>query len=106
MLVIFLLLVIAILCYYIYNLHIREEIKREEYTRKLSAYQLDIRHMRKEIEELVIRGGNIERNAKNLGELCEILERLSKLKSRNPKADDPVLLELLERLNNCKDRLC
>ena len=106
MLTLLLLAVIGVLMYVI--------DKQRDEKRKLLAkikklegdYSGELESIRKELSQVQLAGTNLERNLLILSEVGTLLDQLSLLKKQGVANGDTRIVQIVDRLKECRERIC
>ena len=106
MLTLLLLVVIGFLMYVI--------DKQRDEKRKLLAkikklegdYSGELESIRKELSNVQLAGTNLERNLTILSEVGTLLDQLSMLKKQGVANGDARIVQIVDRLKECRERIC
>lgn len=69
-------------------------------------YSGELESIRKELTGVQLAGTNLERNLTILGEVGTLLDQLSTLKKQGVPNGDTRIVQLVDKLKECRERIC
>lgn len=106
MLTLLLLIVIGVLMYVIDKQRDEKKALLAKIKKLEGDYSGELESIRKELTSVQLAGTNLERNLTILGEVGTLLDQLSSLKKQGVANGDARIVQLVDKLKECRERIC